>query len=442
MVESGPAAGVIAAANIGADAGFKNVISFDMGGTTAKVGVIENGTPQLTKDFEVGATAAAGVGDRRGSGYPIRAPVLDLVEIGAGGGSIAWVDSGGMLRVGPRSAGADPGPACYGRGGTEPTVTDANLVLGRLDAKHFLGGELVLDEEAAARAIMNRCASPLGMDLITAAYSIVEIANVAMGNALRLVTVQRGHDPREFALVAFGGAGPVHANRIAAANNVRTTIIPASPGVASAAGLLGTDLKQEYAQVIMTRTDRVDLNHVEEAFAALERQGAADLEAQGVPPSERKSLRQVEMRYAGQSYELTLDAPKSFTSETLDELMQTFHDEHDRAFGFSAPSEVIELVTIRVIGVGTIERPDMRRNVRLLATDENPQKATRPVVFDPVEGALHCPIFDRYRLAPGAEIAGPAIVEEVDSSTLIHPGYCARVNDYGHLVIEPSETSS
>ena len=208
MVESGPAAGVIAAAHLGQARGYDQVISFDMGGTTAKVGLIQGGTPNVTKDYEVGTTAQTGVGATRGAGYPIRTPVIDLVEIGAGGGSIAWVDPGGILRVGPQSAGADPGPACYGQGGTQPTVTDANLVLGRLNPSYFLGGEIALDPTAAQRAIEQHCAQPLGMDLVEAAHGIVEIANTAMVNALRLVSVQRGYDPRDFALVAFGGAGP------------------------------------------------------------------------------------------------------------------------------------------------------------------------------------------------------------------------------------------
>ena len=216
MVESGPAAGVIAATFLGTSLGFANVISFDMGGTTAKTCLIQDGSPRVTKDYEVGGEAAPGTGSARGSGYPIRTPVIDLVEIGAGGGSIAWVDAGGILRVGAASAGADPGPACYGTGGTEPTVTDANLVLGRLNPDYFLGGGVALDVDAARAAIEEHCARKLSLDVVEAAHGIVEIANTAMVNALRLVSVQHGYDPRDFVLVAFGGAGPVHANRLAA----------------------------------------------------------------------------------------------------------------------------------------------------------------------------------------------------------------------------------
>jgi N-methylhydantoinase A len=436
MVESGPAAGVIAAAYIGGEAGYENVLSFDMGGTTAKVGLIEHGTPSLTKEYEVGTTAVAGIGDRRGSGYPIRASVIDLVEIGAGGGSIAWVDSGGLLRIGPRSAGADPGPACYGRGGREPTVTDANLVLGRLNASYFLGGEIPLDEERATAAIAEHCAGPLGIDVIRAAYNIVEIANIAMINAIRLVSVQRGHDPRDFALVAFGGAGPVHANRLAEANEIGTTIIPFSPGITSALGLLSTDLKQEYTATLMLRADQPDMNRIESTFAGLEQQGTKDLERQNVLPADRRLLRQIDMRYAGQSYELTLDCHgEEFSEQVLARLMDDFHQEHYRTFGFSAPDEPMELVNVRVLGVGVISRPGLRGLGEATSAIDEAEKARRPVVFDPDEGPVTCPIYDRYRLPLGAVVRGPAIVEEIDSTTVLDADYQATVSPHGYLVI-------
>jgi len=236
MVESGPAAGVIASAHLGATLGRPDILSFDMGGTTAKVGLIQDGRPSVTKDYNVGGHAGAGIGGLSLSGYPVRTPVVDLVEIGAGGGSIAWVDSGGLLRVGPQSAGADPGPVCYGRGGVEPTVTDANVVLGRLNPAYFLGGEIDLDLDAARAAIEERCAKPLGLDLTRAANGIVEIANAAMVNALHLISVQRGYDPRDFVLVGFGGAGPVHANALARDAEMPTLLIPPSPGIFSEIG--------------------------------------------------------------------------------------------------------------------------------------------------------------------------------------------------------------
>jgi N-methylhydantoinase A len=441
MVESGPAAGVIAASYIGGEAGYENILSFDMGGTTAKVGLIEHGTPSLTKEYEVGTTAASGTGDRRGTGYPIRAPVIDLVEIGAGGGSIAWVDSGGLLRVGPQSAGADPGPACYGRGGREPTVTDANLVLGRLNASYFLGGEIPLDEERAVQAIEEHCASPLEIDVIRAAYNIVEIANIAMINAIRLVSVQRGHDPRDFALVAFGGAGPVHANRLAEANEIGTTIIPFSPGITSALGLLSTDLKQEYTATLMLAADDPDLSRIETTFAGLEQQGTRDLERQNVLPADRRLLRQIDMRYAGQSFELTLDCDgQQFSREILAQLMREFHEEHYRTFGFSAPDEPMELVNVRVVGVGTISRPGLRGLGAAASAIGEAEKTRRPVVFDPDEGPLTCPIYDRYRLPLASVVRGPAIIEEIDSTTVLNADYQATVSPQGYLVVSRADS--
>ena len=361
MVESGPAAGVIAATYLGTTLGYPDVISFDMGGTTAKAGLIQNGTPRITKDYEVGAAAQTGVGASRGAGYPIRTPVIDLVEIGAGGGSIAWVDSGGVLRVGPQSAGADPGPVCYGAGGTEPTITDANLVLGRLNPSFFLGGEIELDVNAARRAIQEKCADPLNLDVVEAAHGIVEIANAAMVNALRLVSVQRGYDPRDFVLTAFGGAGPVHANRLAEEIDVPTTIIPMSPGTTSAMGLLVTDLKHDYSTTLIQHVDQLDTAAVEETYQELEAQGGASLEREEVRQEDISFLRQVDMRYVGQSYELTVPLPaKQLDASKIDRVLEQFHIEHDRAYGYSAPTEPVEFVNLRLTAIGKIAKPRLR----------------------------------------------------------------------------------
>ena len=309
MVESGPAAGVIAATYLGTALGNPDVISFDMGGTTAKAGLIQNGTPRVTKEYEVGTAAQSGVGASRGAGYPIRTPVLDLVEIGAGGGSIAWVDSGGILRVGPQSTGADPGPVCYGKSGEEPTITDANLVLGRLNPSYFLGGEIELEVEAARNAILENAQNRSAWALSKTAHGIVEIANTAMTNALRLVSVQRGYDPRDFVLVAFGGAGPVHANRLAIEVQIPKTIIPMSPGTTSAMGLLVTDLKHDYSRTLIQRVDQVDAEMVAKTYRELEVDGRESLEHEGMNPEEITFVRQVDMRYVGQSYELTILFP-------------------------------------------------------------------------------------------------------------------------------------
>ena len=427
MVESGPAAGVIAAAHLGAGIGRPDILSFDMGGTTAKVGLIRDGRPSVTKDYQVGAHAGAGIGGMSLAGYPVRTPVVDLVEIGAGGGSIAWVDSGGLLRVGPRSAGADPGPVCYRRGGVEPTVTDANVVLGRLNPSYFLGGELELDVDAARRAIEERCARPLGLSLVEAANGIVEIANAAMVNALHLISVQRGYDPRDFLLVAFGGAGPVHANALARDAEMPTVLVPRSPGIFSATGLLATDLKRDAARTIMRRLEELDPAELEHAFAELERAGAKELAAEGVAPDRIEFVRQLDLRYVGQSYELTVPAG--------DDLPARFHAEHDRTYGFSAETEPVECVGVRLQTVGRIAKPPLRTLER---GDAPPPKATRRVYFAEAGGYVDCAVHDRYALPAGARLAGPAVVEELDSTTIVHPSYTARVDDVGNIWIERS----
>jgi N-methylhydantoinase A len=425
MVESGPAAGVIASAHLGETLGLEDILSFDMGGTTAKVGLIRGGRPSVTKDYNVGGHAGAGIGGMSLSGYPVRTPVVDLVEIGAGGGSIAWVDSGGLLRVGPQSAGADPGPVCYRRGGVEPTVTDANLVLGRLNPEYFLGGEIGLDVDGAAHAIEERCAAPLGLTLVQAANGIVEIANAAMVNALHLISVQRGYDPRDFVLVAFGGAGPVHANALARDAEMPTLMIPPSPGIFSATGLLTTDLTRDAARTMMRRLDALDADEVETTFAELEQTGREELEREGLSGDAIGFERQIDLRYVGQSYELSVPAG--------DGLLERFHAEHDRAYGFSAPAEPVEAVSLRLTSVGTIAKPPLRR----LDTGGQPEpKERRPVYFAEATGYVDCPIYDRYALRAGATFAGPAVVEEFDSTTVIHAGFAVHVDDVGNLVIE------
>jgi N-methylhydantoinase A len=425
MVESGPAAGVIASAYLGGELGRRDILSFDMGGTTAKVGLIRDGQPSVTKDYNVGGHAGAGIGGLSLSGYPVRTAVVDLVEIGAGGGSIAWVDSGGLLRVGPRSAGADPGPVCYGQGGVEPTVTDANVVLGRLNPAYFLGGEIALDVEAARQAIEERCGKPLGLDVIEAANGIVEIANAAMVNALHLISVQRGYDPREFVLVAFGGAGPAHANALARDAEMPTVLVPRSPGIFSATGLLSTDLKRDAAVTIMRRLDELDPGELEAGFAELERAGAEELEREGLAGESVEFVRQLDLRYVGQSYELTVPVG--------DDLVQRFHEEHDRTYGFSAPGEKVECVGLRLASIGRIAKPPLRR---LEPGDPAEPKERREVHFAEAGGFVDCPIYDRYALTAGARLVGPAVVEEFDSTTVVHPGYAAQVDEYGNLLID------
>ena len=309
MVESGPAAGVIAAGAVAAPYRYANVLSFDMGGTTAKVGLIQDGQLKLSTEMEVGAQAVTPLGEGRGGGYPVRTPVIDLVEVGAGGGSEAWIDAGGALRVGPRSAGARPGPACYGQGGVTPTITDANLALGRLDPAFFLGGEMALDADAARRAIAQRVAEPLDLDPLAAASGIVEIANAHMIAAMRLVSVQRGYDPRDFVLVAFGGAGPLHANALARELGIPTVLVPPSPGIASALGMLATDIRHEFVATRRLRLDGLAPAALEALFADFVTEGEARLTRDGVPLADRRMQRSADLRYHGQSFELPVTVP-------------------------------------------------------------------------------------------------------------------------------------
>ncbi|MBX3069309.1 MAG: hydantoinase/oxoprolinase family protein [Thermomicrobiales bacterium] len=436
MVESGPAAGVMAATWLGESLGFSNVLSFDMGGTTAKAGLVQNGRPVISRDYEVGAMAQPG--GTKARGYPIRTPVIDLVEIGAGGGSIAWVDSGGGLRVGPRSAGADPGPASYGQGGTEPTITDANLVLGRIDPGYFLGGEVPLDLEKAQHAIQTRCAGPLGLDLHVAANGILDIANAAMSHALRLVSVQRGIDPRDFVLVGFGGAGPLHANELARDAGIGTTLIPMSPGTTSALGLLVTDLQHDFPATVGRKTDGVDPAELEQTFQDLAAKGRAALSRDGVANEAARLEQLADMRYAGQSFELPVTVSGGvFNESVLRELVDRFHAAHLQAYGFNAPAEPVEIVNVRVTAIGTIGKPSLARLTTPPASAQ--PKGERPVWFAQTGGFSPTPIYDRYTIGEGAILTGPAIVEEIDSTTVILPGYAARVDAYGNLMIAQGE---
>ena len=436
MVESGPAAGVIATSFLGTTLDYSNLISFDMGGTTAKTGMIRDGAAGVTKDYEVGSAATSVEHGAKASGYPIRTAVLDLVEIGAGGGSIAWVDSGGVLRVGPRSAGADPGPAAYGKGGNEPTITDANLVLGRIDPHSFLGGELELDVAAARHAIETKCARPLGMDVIQVAHGIVEIANAAMTGALRRISVQRGYDPRDFVLVGFGGAGPLHANRLADELAIPTTLIPMSPGIFSAMGLLVTDLKHEYSATHVRPIADVAPAELEAEFKRLESQGRSALRRERVEDENVRFVRQLDLRYVGQSYELTLPTgSETWSADQLERLCEVFHREHERAYGFDAPGEPIELVHLRLTAIGSITKPRLRESTGADMDVAGTRVATRAVYFAEGNGFTQCPVYDRYQLGTGMLLDGPAIVTEMDSTTLIHPHYQARVDHFGNLLI-------
>ncbi|MDP7612855.1 MAG: hydantoinase/oxoprolinase family protein [Dehalococcoidia bacterium] len=442
MVESGPAAGAVAAANLGSSLGFPNIISLDMGGTTAKASLVQNGRLNVTKDYSVGDMSKTGSGAFGGaSGYPIRTPVVDLVEIGAGGGSIAWVDSGGALRVGPHSAGADPGPVCYGGGGIQPTITDANLVLGRLDPQYFAGGEIILDLDRARAAIDKYCAKPLGLSIEGAGFGIIEIANTAMVNALRLVSVQRGHDPRDFMLIAFGGAGPAHAVRLAEQAGIPRVLIPLAPGTASALGLLATDVRMERSSSLIVRSDSIDLSVIADEFKRLEGEGIKAHKSAASSSAPPFFERAVEMRYWGQSFELNLPTPKEKTVNDvwLNKLIESFHKAHEKTYGFRADNELIEIVNLRVTTVGKITRPRMKELEKKGGDVSIALKGTREVYFDEQGGMLETPVYNRESLNAGMIFSGPGIIEESDSTTVIPPGWMAEVDNFGNLTLKSEQ---
>ncbi len=435
MLESGPAAGVAAAAYFAELVGSPDAVSFDMGGTTAKMGLILGYEPRVISEFEAGGKAGSGA-TKKGSGYPVLGSVLDLVEVGAGGGSIAWIDSGHVLRVGPQSSGADPGPACYMRGGTRATITDANLLLGRINPEYFLGGEIRLNVEASRAAIIETCARPMGIDPVEAAMGIIDIANSTMVQAMRLVSVARGYDPRDFSLVATGGAGPLHANQLAAELGIPTVIIPPSPGVASALGMLVSDLRHDYRVTNLHPLADLDLKSVNRIYREFEAAATAQLAGEGASGDAVEFERYFEIRYVGQSWKIRVQTPTGeLRSEHLIELKRAFDAEHEKSYGYCVPDEPAEVVNVGLAAIGKIPKAELKDVAPGDASPHAAVKGTRLVYFAEAAGFVDTYVFDRYRLLMGNRVAGPAIVEEVDSTVLIQPGFEAEVVRFGILLL-------
>jgi N-methylhydantoinase A len=416
---SGPAAGVRGAAHVAGAVGLDDVLTMDMGGTSCDVSLVHDGDPVVTTEGTVGD-------------YPVTVPMVDVHTIGAGGGSVAWVDEGGSLRVGPRSAGAEPGPVCYGRGGTEPTVTDANLLLGRLDPDAFFEGSAAAS--TVRDVVRERLAAPLGLSVTEAAQGVVDVANANMERALRVVSVERGHDPRVFSLVAYGGAGPLHAVELAAELEVPRVVVPRSAGVLSALGLLISDVVYEDGVSAVrpwTSVDPADLTDRFESLAERRRDRLAD---EGFPPDRRRFERAVDLRYRGQSFDLRVSLPGGrLDADALAAAADRFHERHERRYGHASPDEPIELVTVRLRSRGVVEPPDLSRAERV-QTPPSP-RTTRTAVFD---GARHeTPVYDRSSLGPGASLDGPTVVEGVESTVVVPPAASAHVDDLGNVVIEP-----
>jgi N-methylhydantoinase A len=424
-MESGPVGGIIAAAEITRDLGHRNVVAFDMGGTTAKVSLVQDNEPAISQGYFVGGAAR---------GHPVMYPVVDIVEVGAGGGSIAWIDEVGALKVGPRSAGGHPGPVCYGQGGTEPTVTDANVVLGRLVADRFLGGEMPLDVEAARKEITDQIATPLDMTVEQAALGIIDIAIAEMSLAVRSVSVGRGYDPRDFAMVGFGGAGPLHAGQIARELGIPTLIIPRVPGHFSALGMLLANLRHDYVRTYYKPLDACDFTEIEAAFDTMIEEAHGVLKEEGATPDLINYQRFLDIRYIGQEFPiLTPVSAEDIVNGDVAALRAAFDRIHDRRYGHQAVDEPVEVVNLRLTATGEREHLSFPG---IAGTAGEALIDSRPVIFgDPTKPVIS-PIYDRDRLAAGEVVVGPAAVVEYASTTVLFEGDSLKVAPSGELIIE------
>ncbi|MEF8838306.1 MAG: hydantoinase/oxoprolinase family protein [Haloarculaceae archaeon] len=418
---SGPAAGVQAATHVAGLTGVEDLLTLDMGGTSCDVSLVRDGDPLVSTDVEVGE-------------YPVPLPMIDVHTVGAGGGSVAWLDEGGALRVGPGSAGADPGPICYGRGGTSPTVTDAHLLLGRLNPDAFLSGELDVEVGDVHRIVEADLAEPLGTTVEDAAAGVLEVANANMERALRVVSVERGHDPREFGLVAFGGAGPLHAAALAERLDIPRVLVPRSAGVLSALGLLVSDVVYDYSTSRVRPWTDVDPAALQAEFEVFVEAGRDRLASEGLPADAIAFDRSVDLRYAGQSFDLSVPVPAGdLDADTKETLRERFHDRHRRRYGHAAPDEPIDLVTIRTRARGAVEPPALRP-ARTAGSVDDAITGMRSVRFG--DEWRETRVLDRERLPTNGHFDGPAIVESPETTVLVRPGQRAEVDDHGSIVLE------
>jgi N-methylhydantoinase A len=429
MLESGPAAGVIGTKALCDSIALEHAIAFDMGGTTAKAGVIHDGAVLMTGGALIGGYA---------TGLPVQIPMIDIQEVGTGGGSIARVDTGGALHVGPESAGAQPGPVCYGQGGREPTITDANLILGRLGADRFLGGEMRLDVEGAERALAAHIADPLGLDLTAAADGILRIAVTKMAHMVRWVTTERGLDAADFALVAYGGAGPLHAAMLARELRIARVVIPRAPGHFSAYGMLVADLRRDFVKTWFTPLAEASFATMEETYADMERRGREAVRRSGTGVAGVAVQRAADMRYVGQEHAVTVELPlELFQAEDRDGIKPRFDAVHERRYGYSAPGEKAEIVSLRGAVTGLMRKPAFEP---IAVGAAEPQAAaihgTRAVYFAEAGRRVDTPAYDRGLLLANNRIAGPALIDEYASTTVVHPGDVVTVDAFGDLVIE------
>ena len=418
---SGPSAGAVGGMFFATQLEVPDLIVMDMGGTSYDVSLIKDGAYAMTTEGEIAR-------------YRVALPMIDIHTIGAGGGSIAYLDDGSMLKVGPQSAGADPGPACYGRGGTQPTTTDANVVLGFINPDFYLGGEFAIDKEASAEAIRQRVGEPLGLDAVEAAYGIFRLVNANMADATRVVSVERGHDPRDFALVAAGGAGAIHATKIAEIVGIPRVIVPKTASVFCALGMLESDLKHDYLRTMWAPFDALDLEELNRVLDEMEAEARRTLDAEGIPPERVKVERGMDPRYLGQHHEVPVTMPEgAVTQESLSEVARRFHEAHERLFLYSEPDSPLESINVRVTATGSIPKTPLASWPEGGADASQAIKERRPVYFGEW---VDTPIYDGDKLRAGNRFEGPAIIEEVTTTIVVFPNDMAQVDRLGNVVID------
>lgn len=422
MVTSGPAGGALAVQRIGKATGDASLLGVDMGGTSTDISLIHKGELRMTTEGSI-------------AGRPVKLPMIEINTIGAGAGSIAWLDQVNGLHVGPYSAGAEPGPVAYGLGGTEPTVTDANLVLGRLDPERFAGGAMRLDLAAARAAIEEKVGRPLGLPVEQAAAGIIRIANANMERAVRVSSAEKGYDPRRITLVAFGGAGPMHAAALASAVGIRNVLVPEQPGVFSALGLVMANIRHDFVQTRVARGAEITAGHLRPLYAELDAEAHAALDLDGVPAPRRVLQRSADLRYAGQAYEVSVAIPDGPLDDgAVPILIASFHEMHQQLYAHHHRGKTVEFVSARVAAIGLTAAPAIQRREGDGGCGIAPREQ-RAVYFDEAQGYVNTPVLERSTLAPGSTLAGPAIVEQIDTTVVIHPDQRVNVDEYGNLLI-------
>ena len=419
---SGPSAGVMGAVYIAEAAGFKDIITYDMGGTSTDVSLVKDGIAEYTTKRKV-------------CGLPSGVPMIDVHAVGAGGGSIVQIDNAGALKVGPESAGANPGPAAYGLGNENPVVTDANLVLGRINPHYVLGGRLKIDAELSKKAVKAKIADPMGIGTEEAALGIVKVVNSNMARAIRVITVEKGHNPSDFTLVAYGGAGPLHAVHLAQEMGIRTVLIPPAPGALCALGLLTADIKKSYVRTAIASYDEMTPEQINAVMSSLRDEGSAWLDSEKVPSERRKFHGIAEMRYVGQNYELQVEIPtENITASDIEKMKQDFFVAHEKNYGYYNPNAPVQFVNFRCEATGIVKKPNL---AELETTLDDPSKAEigRRVVHFEESGAVDCPVYDRAKFGRAERVNGPCIIEQMDSTTVVPPNTWFSIDKFGNLII-------